>query len=335
MTQKIHKRIVEQVLQSDRIIITAHKSPDGDSIGSSLALNRFIARLGKKATICHPDPVAPFLSPFMAPSDEFLNFEQQSEQVKTLMHEADLIFMLDYNAPDRLGAAMGKELEAAKAFKIMIDHHLHPTDVADIRISEPAVCSTAQLIFELIDGSGNIHLLDEQTGTPIYLGIMTDSGSFRFPSVQARTHEVLAHLLNAGVEHHLIHEEIYDSNTLDRLKLRGYITTENLVLYPEYRTAVMHVTETEKKRFNYRDGDTEGLVNVALSIRGVNRAAFFHEKDGVVKISFRSKGVGNAVNTIASDHFGGGGHANAAGGKSDLSLDETIAKFLKVLPAYL
>ena len=330
----IYKKIVEKILASTKIIITAHKSPDGDSIGSSLALLRFVRNLGREAIIVHPDPVSPFLKPFLK-DDQIVNFKETPDQSETLLSEAEIIFMLDYNAANRLGDEMGLLLENSSATKIMIDHHLHPSEIAEITVSDTSSCSTAQLIFELIDRSGNLHLFDEKIGEAIYLGILTDSGSFRFPSVQSRTHEILAHILNAGVKHHLIHEEIYDNNTLSRLKLRAFITNENLNIYENYKTAVLYVTDEEKKRFNYEDGDTEGLVNVALSIQGITRAAFFNENDGKIKISFRSKGSSNPVNTIASDHFSGGGHANAAGGVSHLPLKETIEQFLKVLPQYI
>jgi phosphoesterase RecJ-like protein len=224
-------------------------------------------------------------------------------------------------------------LTTATAKKILIDHHLHPADFCAITVSETSVCSTSQLIYELIDQSGNHDLLDDMIGTPIYLGIMTDTGSFRFPSVQARTHEILAGLIHAGVKHWEIHEKVLDTNTMDRLQLRGYVIAERMELVKDFPIAIMSITEEELNRFHYQKGDTDGLVNVALSIDGIMVAAFFAEKDGQIKISLRAKGE-YQVNVLAMENFAGGGHKYASGGVSFDSLDSTIAKFKSLIPQY-
>ena len=200
----------------------------------------------------------------------------------------------------------------------MIDHHLNPQDFAFITVSETTVSSTSQLICELIEQSGNLSLLDEKIGTPLYLGMLTDTGSFRFPSVQPRTHELLAKLLEAGVQHHLIHEYLNDNNTVGRLKLQGYAMSEKLEVLDNYPVAIISMTEQELYKYNYQKGDTDGLVNIALSIKGIKAAMFLSEKDGLIKMSFRSKGKENPVNVLAELHFNGGGHANASGGASEL-----------------
>ena len=227
---------------------------------------------------------------------------------------------------------MGDVLAACSAKKIMIDHHLDPDDYADITVSEPTICSTAQLIYELIDASGNRDLLNAEMAEPIYLGIMTDTGSFRFNSVTPRTHEVAAELIGSGLDHTIVHESTYDGNRIDKLKLRGYAIVEKLEVVAEYGIAILSLTEEELARFNYIKGDTEGLVNIALSIEGVRTAAFFVESKGRVKISFRSKGL--AVNVLANENFDGGGHKFAAGGISDLSMTETLDKFKSLIPKY-
>jgi len=327
-----YKAIVESIKNAKNIVISSHKSPDGDSIGSSLALYYFIESLGKNAVVCHADK-APLSLTWVAGAQDIVLYEENNEKVISLFQSADLIFCLDYNSPDRVGTEIEPFLVASNAKKIMLDHHMHPADFCEITISDTSACSTSQLIFELIDQSGNLHLLNEKIGTPMYLGIMTDTGSFRFPSVQARTHEILAELIKAGVKHYEVHEKVFDTNTVDRLQLRGYAIAEKLELLKDFPIAIISLTAAEMDRFNYQKGDTDGLVNVALSIEGIKAAAFFTERDGQVKISFRSKGD-LFVNTLAMEHFAGGGHKYASGGISFDPLEKAIAQFKSLIPDY-
>jgi len=330
----LYKDIVSAILSATHIVITSHKSPDGDSVGSSLGLKHFIENLGRQGVICHPDPAPDFLK-WLDGAEGILTMQQHKEAVATHFQKADLIFCLDYNATDRVGEEMQPLLEHAGCRKIMIDHHLDPQSFADIMISETEVCSTSQLIFELIEQSGNGALLDAKTGTALYLGILTDTGSFRFPSVQPRTHEILGRLIAAGVLHHIVHENLNDNNTADRLRLQGYAMSEKLEVLEHCKTALISMSEEELKRFNAQKGDTDGLANIALSIKGIKAAVFLSEKEGKIKMSFRSKGKDNPVNILAAEHFQGGGHANAAGGVSELSMRETIQKLKGLLPLYL
>ena len=328
-----YNSIVNEIKSASKIIITAHKSPDGDSIGSSLGLYHFIKKIGKEVIICHPDPAPDYLM-WLDGVETILTMSNDNLEIEKLFNESDLIFCLDYNGTDRVGEGMQELLEKSSAKKIMIDHHLNPQDFAFITLSETSVCSTSQLIIETIIQSGNEELLDEKIGTPLYLGILTDTGSFRFPSVQPRTHELLAKLLSSGVKHYIVHETLNDNNTLERLRLQGYALSQKLELIKEYNVAFISLTEEELKKFDYKKGDTEGLVNIALSIKGIKAAMFFSEKDGLIKISFRSKGQDNPVNVLASEHFSGGGHANASGGVSELSMIETLEKIKKLIPTY-
>ena len=323
--------IKEHILSAKNIVITSHKGPDGDSIGSSLGMLRIIRALGKEAQICHPDPCPSFLE-WTKEGDEIIDMENSPERVTELMQNADLIFSLDYNGIGRIGRDMAPLLEAAAGKKIMIDHHLDPEDFADVMISRPEVCSTSQLVIEWLEEIDK-SLMNESIAAPLYLGMMTDTGSFRFPSVTAKTHELLAWLLASGLNHARVHEETFDNNRVDRLKLRGFAISEKLELIPEHKAAIISLTAEELERFNFIKGDTEGLVNVALSIEGVSLAVFMSEKEGKIKMSFRSVGDIPA-NQIAGDHFDGGGHKNAAGGISDLSMNETIEKVKKVIPSY-
>ncbi|SFU17665.1 phosphoesterase RecJ domain-containing protein [Algoriphagus locisalis] len=327
-----YKKIEAEILSASNILITAHKSADGDSVGSSIGLLHFIEKLGKKATICHPDKAPKFLD-FLDLSC-ITSMDQEPEKVTATFEEADLIFCLDYNATDRVGKDMQPLLEAATCTKIMIDHHLDPQDFANITVSETSASSTAELIVELIEQSENGALLDEKIGTPLYLGILTDTGSFRFNSVKPRTHEVLAKLLAAGVKHHLIHELLNDTNTASRLRLQGFAMSQKMEILDENAVAIIPLTKEELEKYDYKKGDTDSLANLALSIKGMKAAIVLSERDGIIKISFRSKGKENPVNGLAAEHFDGGGHANASGGMSELSMRETLDKLKSLLAEY-
>lgn len=328
----LYTNIQNEILAASHIVITAHKSPDGDSVGSSLGLLHYIEKLGKKAFVCHPDPAPDFLA--WLDISPILVMTEQPTVITDHFQKADLIFCLDYNATDRIGTDMQALLEAATCKKIMIDHHLNPQDFAAITVSEIEVCSTSQLICELIEQSGNSALLDEKIGTPLYLGILTDTGTFRFSSVQPRTHELLGKLLAAGVKHHIVHENLNDTNTASRLRLQGYAMSEKLDIIDEYQVAIISMTAQELEKYKYQKGDLDLLANLALSIKGMKVAMVFSERDGIIKISFRSKGKENPVNILAAEHFSGGGHANASGGMSDLSMAETLTKIKGLVPQY-
>ena len=328
----IYKQIEAEIQAASNIVITAHKSADGDSIGSSLGLLHFIEKLGKKAIICHPDKAPDFL--YWLDTTNILLMEENPKEVTAAIKKADLIFCLDYNAISRVGPEMQVLLEEATGKKIMIDHHLNPEEFPAITLSETTASSTSQLIVDLIEHSGHLDLLDEKIGTPLYLGILTDTGSFRFNSVKPRTHEVLAKILRAGVEHHLIHEKLNDNNTESRLRLQGYAMSEKLEILYDYNVAVISLSKEELAKYNYKKGDTDSLANLVLSIKGMKAAIVFTERDGIMKISFRSKGAENPVNLLAKEHFNGGGHANASGGMSDLSVMETLEKLKGLIPKY-
>ncbi len=332
MRMNIYQQIAAEIMAATNIVITSHKSPDGDSIGSSLGLLRFIEKLGKTATVCHPDPAPVFLS--WLDTNAFLVMTEKPDQVTNAFAAADLIFCLDYNATNRIGPAMQALLEGVNCKTVMIDHHLNPEAFPTLAVSETTTSSTSELIVALIEQSGNGSLLDQNIGTPLYLGILTDTGSFRFPSTTPHTHEVLAKLLSAGVEHHLVHEALGDNNTASKLRLQGYAMSEKMEIMNDYQVAIISLSKEELAKNNYQRGDTNSLANQALSIQGIKAAIVFTERDGIMKISFRSKGEANPVNILAAEHFSGGGHANAAGGMSELSVNETLAKIKGLIPAY-
>jgi phosphoesterase RecJ-like protein len=327
-----YEQIVAEIKAAKNIVITSHKSADGDSVGSSLGLLNFIEKLGQTATVCHPDAAPKFLH--WLDTSAFLLMTNQPEEITAEFHKADLVFCLDYNATNRIGPDMQALLEAVTCKTVMIDHHLNPEDFPTITVSETTASSTSELIVELIEQSGNGDLLDQKIGTPLYLGILTDTGSFRFSSTQPRTHEVLAKLIAGGVKNHLIHEKLSDNNTASRLRLQGYAMCEKMEVMEDYMVTVISLTKEELAKYNYQKGDTDNLANQALSIKGMKAAIVFTERDGIMKISFRSKGAENPVNVLAGDHFNGGGHANASGGMSELSVTETLTKIKGLIPQY-
>lgn len=323
------EEIEKQLGLADSIVITSHQSPDGDAVGASLSLYHYLVGIGKNVELILPDKYPPFLK-WMKGTDQIRTFEEDIDYCTELINKADVLFSLDYNDPKRVGDQMGMVIVEADSYKVMIDHHLYPSDMADWMMSDTSVCSTAQLIYEFICGLGDEDKIDATVGEGIYTGIVTDSGSFRFPSVDARTHEIAAFLIKKGLSHSRIHESIFDVNSLNRLKLLGYSLSEKLKVLPNLPVAVIYLTRKELEDLDNQKGSTEGLVNYALSVEGITMAAFIKEDVNKVKMSFRSKGD-IAVNEFSAKYFNGGGHKNAAGGVSFDSFEETIKKFEEVI----
>jgi phosphoesterase RecJ-like protein len=309
--------------EADKILITTHKSPDGDAVGSSVACYEFLKSFGKDAFILFPDPPAQNLMAFL--EDVEYDFFNEGFDFSSF----DLIFCLDYNHEYRVGEEMSHVLKKSSAKKIMIDHHPDPSSFCDLTISRPEVCSTAQLFFEVIEEAEMLSELNLKASQSIYLGIMTDTGSFRYPSVTAKTHYVLAKVISNGVIPYEIHERIFDQNTGEQLKLRGYAVSDKMELIDGSPVGMMSLSLEELNKFNYKKGYTEGLVNVILSIKGISIAIFMMEnEEGMVKMSFRSKG-NYFVNEFAKKYFSGGGHKYAAGGISNVSLSQTKELLVK------
>jgi len=310
------------------ICIVSHKSPDGDSIGSSLGLYHFLKQLGHSVSVITPDRHPSFLN-WLEGTKEIINFEYQAHIVTKLINAANWIFCLDFNDINRVGD-ITPLLESAEAKMINVDHHQEPAHFCDYEYIETDASSTAQLIYEMIAQTPQVDLLNKDIANALYVGIMTDTGSFRFPSTTASTHHVIANLIATGIDNAAIHRNIYDSSSESRLRLLGYSISEKMQLFLDHGFAVIGLSEEELQRFNYQKGDTEGIVNFPLSIQEVKVSVFLSAKDDKVKMSFRSKGD-IAVNTIANAHFSGGGHTNAAGGISSLPLADTIEKLIELL----
>jgi len=319
----------QEILNSTNIVITSHKSPDGDSLGSSLSLYHFIKKFNPNVAICHPDE-APHYFDWITDISKIKLFETNKDEVIKIIQEADLIFCLDFNDFKRLGDDFGDLVQKSDAKKVMIDHHQNPSINSFISISDTTIASTSELIFELIFQTDNLLAMDAPIAEMLYMGIMTDTGSFRFPSVSSRTHEIISILLKVKINHSKIHEKIYDSNSLDKIRLKSYAIVEKLEVLPKYLTGIISLTKKELERFNYKKGDTEGLVNSILSIENILVAAIFIEHKDGIKISFRSKGR-FFVNELANKHFNGGGHKYAAGGFSSEKLEQAVNRFKKLI----
>ena len=331
MKKHIFDSIHKELNKKPRILITTHRSPDGDAMGSSLALYQVLVKQGFEVSVVVPNSYPKFLH-WLPCNKEVVEYEGNEKNANTRIDSAELIFCLDFNDLGRTDM-MSESLQNSTATFVMIDHHQDPSDFADIMFSVPGISSTAQLVYEFIENMGWSSLLTQDIAECIYTGLITDTGSFRFSSVDARTHEIASKLIEVGLKQGHIHQRLFDNNKESRLKLLGYCLSEKLEVLPEYKTAVMSLSQEELDRFHFVKGDTEGFVNYALSIDGVIFTAFFVQNENKVKISFRSLNDFRA-NLLSKKHFSGGGHINAAGGIHEGSLDEAIRKFKTILPDY-
>ncbi|WP_336128467.1 DHH family phosphoesterase [Mesoflavibacter sp. CH_XMU1422-2] len=332
MTKQDISEIKSLLASPKKIVIVTHKNPDGDAIGSSLALFHYLTKINHFVTVITPNDYPDFLK-WVPGQDLILKFDSQNSQSVEALNNADIIFTLDFNAFHRAGD-MENTLAENESLKIMIDHHQQPDPYAKYTYSDVSMSSTCEMIYNFIEMLGDLDHLDSNMATAIYLGIMTDTGSFRFNSTTSRTHRVIADLIDKGAENTFIHNQVYDTNSYNRLQLLG-CALSNLKVLPEYRAAYITLTLSELQKFDYKKGDTEGFVNYALSLNNIVLAAIFIEdaQQNIVKISLRSKGD-FSVNLMSRSHFEGGGHTNAAGGKSDLPIKETVEKFISILPQY-
>lgn len=312
------------------IVLVAHKNPDGDAVGSTTALAMFYKKLGHNAQVILPNGIPEFIS-WIPGVDEVYRYDLQNAQSKKSLDDADVTFLLDFNALHRVGDDMQKGLEEFTGDFIMIDHHQQPDDIAMVTYSDTSICSTCQMVYHYIDALGQTDAIDAAIASSLYTGIMTDTGSFRFSSTTSTTHRVIADLIDKGAKNATIHNQVFGNNSYSRLQLLGKSLT-NLKIIEGCKTAYITLTQEDLNFYNYKKGDTEGVVNYALSLKGIVLAAIFIEDtdQGIVKISFRSKGK-FSVNQFARSYFDGGGHDNAAGARSMVSLEQTVAKFTSLV----
>jgi phosphoesterase RecJ-like protein len=316
-----------------KIVIIGHRNPDGDAVGSTLALSHYLTKKGHDASVVMPNDFPDFLK-WMPGAKVIKLFEKDQINTEALIKEAELVFTLDFNSLSRVGNEFQQVLEGLDTPFVLIDHHQEPDDYATYVYSDVSMCSTAQMVYHFIEMMDDLSQLDKDIATCIYTGIVTDTGSFRYSSTSATTHRVAAHLIENGIDNATIHQSLFDNNTADKMQLLG-VALQNLVVLDEFKTAYITLTQDELDKHNFQKGDTEGFVNYGLSIKNVTFAAIFIEnrQDKITKISFRSLGSFD-VNQFARNYFEGGGHINAAGAKSNLNLDETVSYFISKLQGY-
>lgn len=319
-----------QALESPKkIFITTHQKPDADAIGSSLGLYHYLKLKGHEPTVVIPNELPDFLH-WMPGIETVLNFESESKACLGVLKEAELIFCLDFNHLSRI-----KQLEApvrnAVQPRILIDHHLQPEpEVFYAGTSDPDKSSTCEMIYDFIIQTGDKELINDDIARCLYTGTMTDTGSFRFPATNANVHEMIAFFKSRGLQHSRIHEDVYDSWTENRMRFIGYAMYQKMEVVYQGKLSIMALTEEEIKPFNLLAGDTEGLVNMPLGIQSVKVSVLLTQKNGIIKLSFRSKGQID-VSTFSRQHFNGGGHFNAAGGSSEESMEATLTKLKSLI----
>jgi phosphoesterase RecJ-like protein len=326
MQDVIH--LTEILSSPKKIIITTHHKPDGDALGSTLALYHYFKIKGHDAQIISPTDYPDFLL-FLPGERNVINFEKEPIKSKKLIEECDLIFCLDFNKLYRINE-LGKIIEERKAPMVLIDHHPEPDPFAQYALHRISACSTAELVYEFIHIMKDSMLINKEIATCIYTGILTDTDRFRVPTTSPIVHRVTAHLLELGVEHTKVYEEIYETFPEYKMRFFAFCLSERMSIIPELKLGVISLDAADLKRFHIRTGDTEGLVNFPLQISVVRMAVIIIERPDQVKLSFRSKGKID-VNALARDYFEGGGHKNAAGGKSSLSVPETKEKLITIL----
>jgi phosphoesterase RecJ-like protein len=311
-----------------KIFITTHHKPDGDAIGSMLGLYHYLAKKGHTVTPVTPS-VAPDFLEWMPGINAMLNYESHPKEAEKALATADLIFCVDFNEFSRT-KHLTQLLAEAKQPKVLIDHHLLPAPVWDYGMSIPEKSSTCEMVYDFINLNNDNKLIDRNIASCLYTGVVTDTGSFRFPVTTAAVHEMVANLKRHGLDHSKIHEEVYDSWSLKRMQFIGYVLLERMEIFPKYNAGLIALSKKDLKLFEVSTGDLEGLVNYPLSIRDVRFAVLITERTDEIKLSFRSKGDFD-VSDFARKYFNGGGHFNASGGRSASSFTDTVTYFKQIL----
>lgn len=320
----------DRISSPQKVVITTHHKPDADALGSSLGLGNYLKKKGHEVTVITPSDYPSFLH-WMKGNKEVLNFEDPAHRDRAIQKvmEADTIFCLDFSCLKRLHD-LSSFVSKSEAYKVNIDHHQDPKDFADFRCWDTKAAATCELVYELIVKIGDKHLIDKDIADCLYAGIMTDTGGFRHPNTTKNVHLITAELIDLGADNTRISRLIYDTNSINRLKFIGFAIMRRLTILEDLQTAYFAISKKDLRKYDSQTGDTEGLVNYALSLEGIKIAALFTEREDGIKISFRSiEEV--AVNKFAAEYFDGGGHKNASGGKSMLSLPKTTKKFEKLI----
>ncbi|MDI3527186.1 MAG: bifunctional oligoribonuclease and phosphatase NrnA [Tenuifilum sp.] len=332
MTLRIEQNLLEllkeELTQAKKIILTSHYNPDGDAIGSVLGLYHVLKQQGLNAAMVSPNDFPTFLS-WLPDASNILIFSKDKLRVEQTFREADLVICLDFNGYKRV-EGMSYLLEETKAKRVLIDHHPEPESPFDIKFSFTEVSSTAELVYEIASQLFGDNAINYNSAVSIFTGIMTDTGSFSYACSRERTFEIAGKLIAKGIKVEDIQSNVYNNFSENRMKLLGFSLAERMKVFPEFKAAYIWLTKNDLKKFKYQIGDTEGFVNYPLSINGINFSVLFTENDSYVKVSLRSRGNFPA-NEFSKKYYNGGGHKNAAGGKSFVSMDETLKQFEELL----
>lgn len=320
--------IIPQLSQPQRIVITHHHNPDADATGSTLALKHYLTAKGHDCVVISPNSMPDFLQ-WMPGAAEVLIYEQQTTMAQERINACDLLFCLDFNHVSRT-KNMTQVLTDFKGTKVMIDHHLFPDMSFDYGISIPEKSSTCEMVYDFINACGDNSMITTTMAQCIYAGTMTDTGSFKFSCTSSDTHRMVADLMDKGLVPAPVHQAVFDTYQENRLRFLGYVLADKMMLFPNQHTALIAISRDELNRYKINTGDTEGIVNFPLSIKNIIFSIFISERENEIRMSFRSKGEMD-VNQFARTYFNGGGHANAAGGKSEESLSITIEKIKQAI----
>ena len=321
-----------QLDQPKEIVITTHPNPDADALGSSLGLAHFLRGRGHRVTIITPTDFPEFLL-WMPGSDEIICYrDDKEEEIKAHFRNAEIVFCLDFSSLNRM-KGLEVPFRTSSGTKVLIDHHLEPEKLAEYQLSDNTAAATAELIYALLLMMKGQEEITPAIANCIYAGIMTDTGSFKHPSTTAKVHRTVAELIDLGANVNMVNREIYDTNSLNRLRFIGYALLEKLVVKKDLQVAYFVISSQDFERFQIKNSDTEGLVNYALSIKGIIMATIIIEREDEIKLSFRSVGE-YSVNTFAQKYFEGGGHKNASGGSSNDSLEKTLSRFEDLIVDY-
>ena len=322
------------IISADTILITCHKSPDGDAIGSCLGWAEYLRSRGKDPTVIVPDQFPDFLM-WQPNTEKIVRYDKHKEKCDMLFKIADLIFCLDFNATSRV-SDMEPALVGSPAPKVLIDHHLDPTVPAVLSISHPEACSTCELVFRIAWQMNGFQSLGRQFAIPVYCGMMTDTGGFLYNSSRPEIYFIIGELLTKHIDKDRIYRNVYHNYSEDRIRLMGYVMYEKLTYLPEYHTAYYTINKDELRRFHFIKGDAEGLVNIPQQIKGLRLSISLREdteKKNLIWVSLRSVDQ-FPCNKMASEFFNGGGHLNASGGHLDMTMEEAVETVRRAIIAY-
>ena len=322
------------ISNANNILITCHKSPDGDAIGATLAWAEYLTSIGKEPTMIVPDQFPDFLT-WLPNSQKIVRYDKHREKCDMLFKIADLIFCLDYNTPSRVDE-MEQSLVNSPANRVLIDHHLKPEVPAVLTISQPEACSTCELIFRIVWQMGAFEQQTKHFAVPVYCGMMTDTGGFLYSSTRSEIYFIISQLLTKHIDKDRIYRNVYHNYSEDRIRLMGYVLYEKLVYIPEYNAAFYTLTKDELRRFHFIKGDAEGLVNIPQQIKGLKLSISLREdtdKPNIIWVSLRS--VDDfPCNLMAEQFFNGGGHLNASGGRINGTMQDAIETVRKAIDAF-